>query len=91
MDRAGGREDRVRVDYQYIKDDKKDLSLYLYVNLIHGVSAGSSLQRNIAVGHAVSNSYWFGYQSQCWGARLRVKTENEDTSVTVVFRLLGLG
>ena len=91
MDRAGGREDMVRVDYQYIRDDKKDLSLYLDMNLVHGVSVGSSIKRDMVLGHEVSNSYWFSYQSQCWGARLGAKKENEDTSVTVVFRLLGLG
>jgi LPS-assembly protein len=91
MDRSGGREDIYRADYLYIRDSKKDLNLFVDVNLVHGFKVGSSLKRDMVFGYNVSCSYWLGYQSQCWGAILGVKKEDEETSVLVVFRLLGLG
>lgn len=89
--RAGGIKDTVRVDYQYVRDNRKSLNLFLDINLAYGFSVGSSLEREMDMDHNISNSYWLEYLSQCWGVKVEAETEDEKTSVMVVFRLRGLG
>lgn len=91
VDRSGGREDTYRVDYQYARDNQKNLNLWLDVYLTHGFSVGSSLERDLVLDQSISNSYWLRYQRQCWGVRLVVEKEDEETRVMMVFELLGLG
>ena len=69
----------------------RDLSLRLDLNLIYGFSVGGSLKRDLKIGRNISTSGWAGYQSQCWGVKLGVEKENWNTSVMVVFKLVGLG
>ena len=61
------------------------------MNLVYGLSAGSYYQRDLNVKENVSTKYWLQYQRQCWGLRLTVKDEDEDTSVMLEFQLIGLG
>lgn len=91
IDRSGGREDTLQVDYLYRKDIEKSLDLWVDVTLVYGFSIGCSLERDMEIGHNISNSYWVGYESQCWGVKLGMRREDKDTSVMVVFNLLGLG
>lgn len=89
--RSRGRKDIYEVDYIYKRDSNQDLNLLVNLNLIYGFSVGGSLKRDMKIGRNISTSGWAGYQSQCWGVKLGVERENWDTSVMVVFRLVGLG
>jgi len=89
--RAGGRNDIYEVDYIYNKDGSRDLSLLLDLHLIYGFSVGGSLKRDLKIGRNISTSGWAGYQSQCWGVKLGVERDAWNTSVMMVFRLVGLG
>ena len=91
VERSGQRKDTFKVDYQYEKDGQKSLNFWLGVNLAHGFSVGSSLERDLGMAHTISNSYWLDYQNQCWGVRFGAERQDEDTNVIVLFRLLGLG
>ena len=91
VQRSGKRKDTFKVDYQYEKDGQKSLNFWLGVNLAHGFSVGSSLERDLGLDYTVSNSYWLDYQNQCWGVRFGAERQDEDTNVMVLFRLLGLG
>jgi LPS-assembly protein len=90
--RSGGRKDIFRADYLYDKDeDHKSVNFWFDLNLVYGLSAGSSYERDLNIKENVSTKYWLQYQRQCWGLRLTVKDEDEDTSVMLEFQLLGLG
>jgi len=90
--RSGGRKDIFRVDYLYGKDeDHKSINFWFDVNLVYGLSAGSYYQRDLNVKENVSTKYWLQYKRQCWGLRLTVKDEDEDTSVMLELQLIGLG
>ncbi|HJX34618.1 MAG TPA: LPS assembly protein LptD [Desulfatiglandales bacterium] len=91
MERSGGRKDTYRIDYVYLDGLNKGLSYYLNVNMPYGFSAGSSLQRDMDLRHNIENSYWIEYLAQCWGARLTVERFDEESSIMLTFRLLGLG
>jgi LPS-assembly protein len=89
--RSGGRRDIYEVDYIYGKDRQKDLSVLADLNLAYGFSIGGSLKRDMDQGRNISTSGWAGYQSQCWGVKLGAERDNWNTSVMVVFKLVGLG
>ena len=91
MERSGGKKDIYRIDYVYLDGLNKGLSYYIYVNMPYGFSAGSSLKRDMDLGHNIENSYWLEYLSQCWGARLTLERFDEESSIMLTFRLLGLG
>ncbi len=91
VDRSGNRKDRFSLDYQYDADNKKSINLWFDVNLAYGLSAGSSLKRDLNLNESISNQYWVQYQRQCWGVKIVAEDENEETSVMLVFQLLGLG
>ena len=89
--RSGGRKDSYGIDYSYLKEGDKGLNYYLNVNLFHGFSGGSSLNRDMELGRNIDKSYWLEYTSQCWGIRLILEKSDEGSRVNVTFRLLGLG
>ncbi|MCP4665292.1 MAG: LPS-assembly protein LptD [Deltaproteobacteria bacterium] len=106
VDRAGDRKDKYKITYVYVGDDPEDLRDYdwdIQANLEHSLSAsadvnvalgfylGSSLESDLEDSEIISNSYWLGYQSQCWGAKLLVDMEDDGMSVMVGVNLLGLG
>jgi LPS-assembly protein len=91
MERSGGRQDTFEIDYVYLDEGNKGLSYYLNVHLPHGLSAGSSLQRDIDLGHDIEKSCWIEYLAQCWGVRLTLERFDEESSINLTFRLLGLG
>ena len=91
IDRAGNRKDVFEVDYQYDRDNDKNLSLSVDLNLLHGFSTGGSLERDLMLDQDISKSLWLEYESQCWGVRLGAEWEDEETQVMIVFKLLGLG
>jgi LPS-assembly protein len=91
FERSSGKKDIYEIDYVYLDEGNKGLSYYLDVNLVHGFSAGSSLQRDLDRHHDIEKSYWLGYRSQCWGVRLIVEKFDEDSRVMLTFNLLGLG
>jgi LPS-assembly protein len=91
MERSGGRKDTYRIDYVYLDGLNKGLSYNLNVNMPYGFSAGSSLQRDMDLRHNIENSYWIEYLAQCWSARLTVERFDEESSIMLTFRLLGLG
>ncbi len=91
FDRSGDRKDTFNIDYLYEKDDQKSINFWLDVNLSYGLSVGSSLERDLGLDQDISNSHWLEYQRQCWGVKFVVEKEDEETSATIVFQLLGLG
>jgi LPS-assembly protein len=91
MERSGDRKDTYRVDYVDQDGLNKGLSYYLNINMLYGFSAGSSLKRDMDLGHNIENSYWLEYLSQCWGVRFTVERFDEESSIMLTFRLLGLG
>jgi len=91
MERSGGRQDTFEIDYVYLNEGNKGLSYYLNVHLPYGLSAGSSLQRDMDLGHDIEKSCWIEYLAQCWGARLTLERFDEESSIKLTFRLLGLG
>jgi len=91
ISRSEGRKDSYEIDYVNLNEGNKGLSYYLNINLVHGFSAGSSLQRDMALGHNIENSYWLEYMAQCWGTRLTVERFDEESRIMLTFRILGLG
>ncbi|HOP46939.1 MAG TPA: LPS assembly protein LptD [Desulfobacteraceae bacterium] len=91
VNRSGGRHDTYIVDYIYRTEREKTLDLFADINLAYGLSIGTSIQRDMELGRSISNSYWIGYKSQCWGIKLGMTKEYDDTSILVVVNLLGLG
>ena len=91
LDRSGAKKDRFKLDYQFEEDGQETLSYWFNVNLLYGFSAGSSLKRDLDINANISNSYWLGYDSQCWGAKIVAEVEEDETTVTFLFNLLGLG
>ena len=91
MERAGNKRDTLRIDYRYEEGDNESLSFNMALNLIYGFSVGAELERDLDSAQNVSNALWLGYDRQCWGLRVVGEKEDEKTSITVVFKLLGLG
>jgi len=90
-ERSENRSDTFNVDYQYNNAGQESLNFFVDVYLVHGFSAGSSLQRDIDLGENISNRYWVEYTGQCWGAKVMAEREDEDTSVMLVLKFRGLG
>lgn len=88
VDRSGNKKDSVNVDYRYDKAGQKNLSLTANVNLVSGFYVGGSLERDVELDHNISNSYWVGYDSQCWGMRVIAERGENETSIMVLFRLI---
>ena len=91
IERSGGKEDRFEIYYQNLEDGNKYLNYRFDVNLMHGLSAGTSLTRNMSLDETVGSSFWLEYQFQCWGIRLITERLDEVSSVVVTFSFLGLG
>jgi LPS-assembly protein len=91
LDRSGGRKDRFKVDYLYIKGESENINYNINVNLWHGFSVGTFLQKDISRRHDISTGYWLEYQSHCWGVRLSATSFDEISTFMVTFNLLGLG
>ncbi len=91
--RSGGRRDRLALNYQYDEEEdrRESINFWFDVNLAYGLSAGSSLERDLDIGENISNRYWLQYQRQCWGIRFAAEKADEETSVMLEFQLLGLG
>ncbi len=86
--RGGGRRDRVKASYKFDKGGQKSLVASGTLNLIGGFSVGGSLNRDLELDHSISNSYWAGYDSQCWGLRVIATRSDEETTMVVIFRLI---
>ncbi len=91
VDRTGGRKDRYSLDYLYEKDTTRTLNFEWDLNLVYGFSTGVSFRRDMMVDHSILTRYWLGYQSQCWGAKLYLESEDAGTRIMLMFNLLGLG
>ena len=91
IERSGGREDRFEVDYQNLEDGNRYLNYRFDVNLLYGLSAGTSLTRNMSLDKTIASSYWLEYRFQCWGVQLITEKLDDVSSIMVTFRLLGLG
>ncbi|MFH1122690.1 MAG: LPS assembly protein LptD [Pseudomonadota bacterium] len=91
FERSGGRRDTYALDYEYSSEGIKSLNYRLNVNLLYGFSAGTSQKRDLNVKKISESSYWLDYESQCWGVRLIAGRLDEEESIMIYFRLLGLG
>ena len=89
--RSGGRKDTFKIDYVFERDIQETVSAAFALNLAYGFSVGASIERDILLDTNISNGYWLGYDSQCWGVELGAETDERDTTVMVLFKLLGLG
>ena len=89
--RSGGRKDTFKIDYVFERDIQETVSAAFALNLAYGFSVGASIKRDIRLDTNISNCYWMGYDSQCWGVELGAEIDEKDTSVKVLFSLLGLG
>ena len=89
--RSGNRLDRYSLDFVYVKGSAKNLAFDWSLNLVHEFSTGMSLWTNLMADDHIYSRYWVGYKSQCWGVRLSLEKENDDTRFMVLFTLLGLG
>ena len=91
LDRAGDLKDIFVINYERQIDGSDTLNAYVHVNLIHGVSLGTALGRDLTEGQTVQSSFWLDYQAQCWGVRLRTYSLDDIGSVMLTFRLTGVG
>ena len=91
VDRSGGRRDDYEVNYQYINEGQSNLNFRVNVNILHGFSAGGSMQRDLYAEQNISTAGWLGFESQCWGIRLGAEKQTGQTNVIVVLKLTGLG
>jgi hypothetical protein len=91
FERSGGRKDTYEIDYAYLDENNKGLGYNLNINLVSGFSAGSSLKRDLDLGHDVEKSYWIEYLAQCWGVRFAFEKIDEESNIMLTFHLLGLG
>ena len=89
--RSGGRKDTFKIDYVFERDIQETVSAAFALNLAYGFSVGASIKRDILLDTNISSRYWLGYDSQCWGAKIVAEVEEDETTVTFLFNLLGLG
>ena len=89
VDRKNSRTDVYRLDYVYNDNGSKGLSYYVDINLTRRFALGSTLQRDIELGHNVERSYWLEYNSRCWEMRLGMQQYDEESRVMFGFRLFG--
>jgi LPS-assembly protein len=89
--RGGARKDIYSIDYVYSRDTTKQLNYEMALNLFHGLSVGAEGMRDLIEKHDIVDTYWIGYQSQCWGVQLLYEDLDEDRRVMVKFSLLGFG
>ncbi|SPD75733.1 Organic solvent tolerance protein [uncultured Desulfobacterium sp.] len=73
------------------KDITESIDLWFDVYISHGLSVGSSFEKDLDIKKGISNRYWLQYQRQCWGLKLVARDEDDDTSVVLMLQLLGLG
>ena len=91
LDRGGDLQDQFAINYERQIEGSDALNAYISVNLIHGVSLGTALRRDLTAGQTVQSSFWLDYQGQCWGARLSTESLDDISAVMLTFRLTGLG
>ena len=91
VERSANRQDRYVIDLVYSRHTTKNLNYQLNIHLLYGLSVGASSRRDLIVKHAIENSYWIDYQSQCWGLRLLYEDLDEDRRIMFFLRLLGIG
>ena len=91
IQRSGGKKDTFKIDYVFERDNQETVSASFALNLAYGFSVGASIERDLLLDKNVSNGYWLGYDSQCWGVELGTEIDEKDTTVMVRFNLLGLG
>jgi LPS-assembly protein len=91
VDRYGGRKDTYALNYQLEKGISEAINFWVNINLAYGFEAGSSLSKDLRADQSISNNYWLGYHSQCWGVRFILQREENQSSFSVSFNLLGLG
>jgi LPS-assembly protein len=91
VDRSGGRTDSYSIDYVYSRDSTEQINYELTVNLLYGISVGAQGRRDLLEKHDIEDTYWIGYQSQCWGMRLFYEELDEEKRIMLAFSLLGFG
>jgi hypothetical protein len=89
--RAGGRTDRLYLNYAYKEDGTESITYRLDVNLLYGFSAGITQTRDLGLKTDNTTRFYVDYQSQCWGLRFSAESLDEVDTFMVTFRLLGLG
>jgi LPS-assembly protein len=89
VERANRFKDIYRLDYVYNDTGNKGLGYYVSVNIANGFSVGSNLRRDVKEKYNVEQSYWLDYSSKCWGIRLGMQRQDDESRVMVGFRLFG--
>jgi LPS-assembly protein len=91
IQRSGGKKDTFMINYVFERDIQETVSASFALNLAYGFSVGASLERDLLLDKNISNDYWLGYESQCWGVELGTEIDEKDTTIMLRFKLLGLG
>jgi LPS-assembly protein len=91
QNRAGGKKDSLSFDYVFNKDGNQTFNYALKLNLVSGLSAGTSSKRDLVLHDTLENAYWLDYMLQCWGIRLTYTEMDNDQSFMLMFHLKGLG
>jgi len=89
--RGGARRDSYSIDYLYSRNTTKQLNYEIAIHLFYGLSVGATGMRDLIEKHDIENSYWIGYQSQCWSTQLLYEDLDDDRRVMLKFSLLGFG
>jgi hypothetical protein len=89
--RAGGRADRVGLEYLYIPGKNESVGANVHLNVTDKFAVGTSLHRELKLDQNVASAYYVQYNSQCWGVRVSADRYAGETSFMVSFTILGLG
>jgi len=87
----GDEKDYFSLDYGYKRDVSRSINFTMGLHLVHGVSLGTTLKRDLEQDKTIESRLWLDYQSQCWGVRLSLDRMDEIDSISISIRLLGLG
>lgn len=91
IERASGRKDHYKVEYQSSKGDYRNLFVLADIGLWGGFSVGGDFKKDFYGDETISSDAWVNYESQCWGIRVVAQREDKDTQFMVFLELKGLG
>ncbi|MBF0524389.1 MAG: LPS-assembly protein LptD [Deltaproteobacteria bacterium] len=85
------RGDMLGVDYRFTQDRVKELNTRILIKVIQPISLIYENKNSFEANTEVESRYGINYQAQCWGLDLSYSKKEEDTSITFVISLFGLG
>ncbi|MEN8135390.1 MAG: LPS assembly protein LptD [Thermodesulfobacteriota bacterium] len=85
------RQDRLTIDYDYVKGVATNLNISTQLQLTDKLSARYNTSRSLLDNHATAETIGLLYNSQCWGVELTSSRDSEDRRVMLTFSLTGIG